>query len=98
MIETLRMALQVDPTNVKICQTIDKIRELLICQVVRRLEDEALNRKPEKYATAEKLITDYKLKEASKLIKEIGSEVPRNAEAAFLVGFWNYYVCRLFVL
>lgn len=92
MIETLRIALQVDPTNIKICQTIDKIRELLIQQVVRRLEHEVLNRKPEKYAIAEKLISEYKLKEASPLIAEIGSEEPRTPEAAFLVGYYNYMV------
>lgn len=92
MIDALRMALLVDPTNTKICETVTSIREFLISQVIRRLEVFVLGKKPERYTTVEKLITEYKLKEASFLIKEIASEVPRTAEGAFLVGFYNYMV------
>lgn len=92
MVETLRMASQVDPANKKLQETIDQIRNFLIGQVMGRLESEALGKQPEHYSTAEKLIAGYKLKEASSLIKEIAKEVPRTAKAAFLVGFYNYMV------
>lgn len=92
MADALRMALKVDPTNAKICETITSIREFLISQVIRRLECNVLGKNPERYTTVEKLITEYKLKEASSLIQEIAREVPRTAEGAFLVGFYNYMV------
>lgn len=92
MIETLRIAKQVEPTNAKICLTVVKIREFFIGQIIRRLENDALGKKPEHYENIEQLILEYKLKEARPLIEKIRSELPRVSEGAFLIGLYAYMV------
>lgn len=96
MIEHLRIAKQVDPTHVRICETVEKIRDFFIKQVVLRLENEVLGKLTQQYETVEKMIKENKLKEARPLIEKLCSELPRSSEAAYLNGFYDYMVSIAF--